>query len=327
MAAGVRIILGASSGAAQNEVMKTTRFITSIDGLVAEYREHLLCNGGLTCSTCGVRTHYVRAFLNALFQAKVRTLNLQRITAQVLLDYVVEQSRRWCPSTVQSLATSLRSFLRFLRMKGRTSGDLGRAIPTVRSHSRERFPSPLSYQELEQLLRSCGGSRPTEKRARAVLLCLARLGLRVGEVAELRLEDVDWRASTLRLPQTKGRRERQLPFSSEVGQALVEYLKRGRPTTCARTVFVSLSQGRPLSADGISAIVHRAFKRVGIRGRSGGHRLRHTLASHLVQRGVSLKAVADLLGHSDLATTQIYAKVNLPLLRTVAMPWPGEAQR
>jgi len=305
--------------------MKTIPLSTSIDGLVAEYQRHLLCNAGFTSGTCTVRGFYVRTFLRASFKSRTRTLNLQKITAKALLDFVLRPNQGWCSATVQSMAASLRSFCRFLCGSGRTHCDLSRAIPAVCS-SRDHFPTALSHRELDQLLGACRNTRPTEKRESAVLLCLARLGLRAGEVAQLRLEDLDWRSSTLRLFATKGRRERRLPFSSEVGRALARYLKDGRPRTTARNVFVSLSTGQPLSADAISAIAGRAFKRAGIGGRRGAHRLRHTVACHLVQRGASLKAVADLLGHGDLATTQIYAKVNLPLLRAVAMPWPREAQ-
>lgn len=203
---------------------------------------------------------------------------------------------------------------------------MSRAIPAVSSSGRDTFPIALSPQELARLMASFAGERETEDRDYAVLLCLARLGLRAAEVAQLKLDDINWRASALRLMQTKGRRERQLPISTEVGRALAVYLKHGRPSTSARAVFVSLSNGSPMSPDGISRIVTRALKRAGITSRRGSHLLRHTAASHLVQRGASLKAVADLLGHSDLSTTQIYAKVNLPLLRKVAMHWPREVQ-
>lgn len=298
----------------------------SIDSLVTEYQQHLLHNAGFTASTCRVRTFYVRAFLNALFRSKVRTPDLQKITAKALLDYVLAQSEEWSPLTIQSLSTSLRSFCGFLCFSGRSQHDLSRAIPAVNSNARDKFPISLSRQELERLLGSFGNVSATERRDHAVLLCLARLGLRAGEVAQLRLEDINWRNGFLHLFQTKGRRERRLPLSSELGHALAAYVKHGRPATSARNVFVSLPYAQPLSSDGISAIVTRALKRVHINGRRGAHLLRHTAATHLVQSGASLKAVADLLGHSDLSTSQIYAKVNLPALRKVAMPWPREAQ-
>jgi site-specific recombinase XerD len=306
--------------------MKTVPTDSPIDGLVSEYHHHLLRNAGFTSSTCRVRTFFIRAFLNALFQTRAPELDLQKITAGTLLDYVLQQSHRWSPQTVQSLASALRSFCRYLCSTGRAHADLTRAIPAVCSNQRDRFPNTLTTGELGHLLGSCKGKGPAQKRDYAVLLCLAKLGLRAGEAAKLRLEDIDWHTGTLRLVATKGRRERLLPLSSELGGALASYLRHERPSTAARTVFVSLLEGRSLSSEGISAIASSAFKRAGISGRRGSHRLRHTVASHLVQRGASLKAVADLLGHGDLATTQIYAKVNLPLLRQVAMPWPKEAQ-
>ena len=307
--------------------MRAMKTITiGIDNLVAEYQQHLLHNAGLTSSTCRLRIYYVRTFLNAQFKSNVPPLDLQKITAKALLDYVLNQSREWSPMTIQNLASSLRSFCRFLCLNGRLQHDISLAIPAVNSKARDKFPISLSRQELERLLGSFGNISEAEKRGHAVVLCLARLGLRAGEVAQLRLEDINWRSGVLRLFQTKGRRERRLPLSSEVGHALAEYLKNGRPATSARTVFVSLSDAQPLSSDGISAIVTRALKRVHIAGRRGAHLLRHTAASHLVQRGASIKAVADLLGHSNLSTTQIYAKVNLPSLRKVAIHWPQEAQ-
>lgn len=304
--------------------MKTILADSRIDAVVAEYHQHLLRNAGFTSSTCRVRTFFIRAFLKALFKNKAPKIDLQTINARALLDYVLQQSHKWSPQTVQSLASALRSFCRYLCSTGQAHADLSRAIPAVCSHGRDHFPDPLTIRELDQLLGSCQGKCLAQKRDYAVLLCLAKLGLRAGEVAKLRLEDIDWRTATLRLVATKGRRQRLLPLSSELGRALASYLKHERPSTVVRTVFVSLLEGRSLSPGGISAIASSAFKRTGISGRCGSHRLRHTVASHLVQRGASLKAVADLLGHGDLATTQIYAKVNLPLLRQVALPWPKE---
>jgi integrase/recombinase XerD len=297
----------------------------SIDQLVAEYERHLLGNAGFSASTCRVRTYFIRAFLKKLFKGQAPIPD--SITARALLDYVLLKSRRWSPQTVQGLASALRSYCRYLCFTGRAKIDLSRAIPAVSSHQRDQFPIALSGRQLEQLLDSCKGKALAPKRDYAVLLCLAQLGLRASEVARLRLEDVDWRNGTLHLQPAKGRRERLLPLPRPVGSALANYLKQERPSTAVRTVFVSLLQAGPLSPEGISAIASSAFKRVGITGRQGSHRLRHTVASQLVQRGASLKAIADLLGHGDLATTQIYAKVNLPLLRQVAMPWPKEAQR
>jgi len=178
------------------------------------------------------------------------------------------------------------------------------------------------------LLDSLNGHTPSDLRNYAAVLCLATLGLRIGELARLALDDIDWRTGTVRLAQTKSRRDRQLPLPAEVGRALVRYLRQARPDTESRQVFACLQDGKPLNPESLSSMTTRAMERAGITAaRKGPHLLRKTLASHLVQRGITLKAVADLLGHTNLNTTQIYAKVDLPLLRQIAMPWPREVRR
>jgi len=166
------------------------------------------------------------------------------------------------------------------------------------------------------------------QRELAVLLCLARLGLRAGEVAHLNLEDLDWRAGMVHLRQTKSRRERLLPLPHDLGQALVRYLRPRPPGTACRRVFLSLRDPGPVGTDAISSLARRALKRAAIAcPRPGAHVFRYTVASQLVQKGASLKAIADWLGHRSLSSTQLYAKVNLPMLRIVAQPWPAlEAQ-
>jgi integrase/recombinase XerD len=301
--------------------------ITPIESLLAEYRHHLFNNAGLTLSTCRVRIFYIRDFLSAQFKPKARKLDFQKITPEALLSYLLEQRQRLCLQTLQSLASSLRSFCRFLCLSRRTPYDLSQAIPRVASHGRDNFPTYLTRREVNRLLAEVNGSSAAQKRNYAIVLCLARLGLRVGEVAQLTLEDINWRNGILRLVQTKGRRERILPLPAEVGRAVTDYLRRGRPASSSRRIFLSLQKGRPLGATGISAMTTKSMTRVGITNPGKGpHLLRHTVASHLVQRGAALKTVADLLGHRSLSTTQVYAKVNLPLLRRIAAPWPKEVR-
>jgi len=156
---------------------------------------------------------------------------------------------------------------------------------------------------------------------------LARLGLRAGEVARLSLDDLNWRNGWLRLAAPKARRERHLPLPSEVGHALASYLRSAPPNGATRLLFRTARGQRPLSSAWLSQRAGAAMARAGLGAPGkGAHLLRRTFATHLVQQGASLKAVADLLGHASLSTTQVYAKVNLPMLRAVAQPWPREVR-
>jgi site-specific recombinase XerD len=226
---------------------------------------------------------------------------------------------------LQSLASALRSFCRFLCATNRHARDLSVALPSISGHHREDLPIYLSRTQLKQLLGAFDRRTRIGKRDYAIALCLARLGLRAGEVARLTLDDLDWRNCWLRLAAPKGRRQRQLPLTVELGQALAAYLRAIRPTGTTRALFRAGRTQRPMRAAWLSERVGIAMARAGL-GTPGkrAHLLRRTFATHLVQQGASLKAVADLLGHPNLSTTQVYAKVNLPMLRAVAQPWPGE---
>jgi integrase/recombinase XerD len=167
---------------------------------------------------------------------------------------------------------------------------------------------------------------PFGLRDRAIVLCLSTLGLRPGEVADLRLEDIDWRSGTIHLCARKTRRGAVLPLPREAGRAIVEYLRGERPQTDERRVFVQhrgTNRGRPISSNAISAVAVRALQRAQVEAPlAGAYVFRHTVASRLVRCGASLKEIADFLGHRCLDTATIYAKLDLPALRDVALPWP-----
>jgi site-specific recombinase XerD len=220
--------------------------------------------------------------------------------------------------------SALRSFLRFLTLTGRVPAGLDQALAPVRAPDHALGHS-LSAAQLRAFLRAFDGQQPVGMRDYAMALLAAKLGLRAKEIAQLSLDDLDWEAGTLCLQHTKGRRSRLLPLPTTAGVAIAKYLRVVRAPTSARQVFLCWHRPRPLSAGAVSAAMAAALRRAGLKvARPGTHLLRHTLATHLVQRGVSLKAIADLLGHRSLNTTTIYAKVNLPLLARIAQPWPKE---
>ncbi len=229
---------------------------------------------------------------------------------------------------IQALASALRSFGRFLRFSGRSGYELSSALPRIASPGRACVSDYLQPEQLNALLQSIDVRTAAGLRNYAVMLCLARLGLRAAEVAALTLEQIQWRRGVICLGAGKGRRERQLPLPKDVGQALANYLEHRRVQSDSRRVFCALRHGQGLGAAAISQVARRALQQAAIQTpRPGAHLLRRTLASHLVQRGVSLKAVADLLGHRCLDTTRIYASLNQSMLLEVARPWPREVRR
>jgi site-specific recombinase XerD len=203
--------------------------------------------------------------------------------------------------------------------------DLAVAVPPVAGWRDTALPSTLAASEVAALLSSCDRSKLTGRRDFAILTLLARLGLRSCEVAGLELDDIDWRAGELRV-RGKGRSQGCLPLLSEVGECLASYLRDGRPRAESRRVFLtSLAPLRGLHPASIGSVVGRACERVG-RPVVGPHRLRHALAAEMFRQGATLPQIGQVLRHRDLATTAVYAKVDLGALRRVAQPWPGAGQ-
>jgi len=309
--------------------MKTIVSLAGIDELLKAYRDHLINTGGLAARTCDSRTFYAREFLQAHLKSTRHRLNLQALRPEVLLQHILERSQHDSPQRLQALASGLRSFCRFLCLTRRSRGDLSSAIPRIGANHRPGLPDYLLPEQLERLLNSVDAHGPAGRRNYAMLLCLARLGLRAGEVARLSLDEIDWRAGVIRLGAGKGRRERELPLPKDLGRAIANYLRQRGKGAGSRRLFGAVRGGRStLSSAAVSMMSRRALQAAGVQTlRPGTHLLRRTVASHLVQQGVELKAVADLLGHRSLNTTRIYAQVNHAMLLGVARPWPVEVRR
>jgi site-specific recombinase XerD len=294
------------------------------DRLLDRYRKYLFAERGLVASTVELNVRMVRPFLADHVSADDGQLDLQRLSAGDVAAFVVAQSRKR-PRSVGRLVTALRSLLRFLHIDGEIEMPLAEAVPSVASWSLSGIPKALSSEQVTKLLTSCDGSTRTGCRDFAILTLLVRLGLRAGEVAALRLEDIDWRCGEITV-RGKGNRVDRLPLPDDVGQAIVEYLRRGRPRQAqARTVFVwTHAPYRGLASNAVTTVVANAGRRAGI-GLIGAHRLRHTAATAMLHAGGSLTEIGQVLRHRRVLTTAIYAKVDREALRQVVRPWPGDA--
>ena len=249
----------------------------------------------------------------------------ERLDARTLREFVLEGSQTCGWATAKKRTTALRMFLRFLIAEGRCASGLDGAIPVLAHWRLASLPRYLPEDDVERVIAACDPTSPVGTRDRAILLLLARLGLRAGDIVQLRLSDLDWKGAWIQVC-GKGRRQARLPLTQEVGQALVAYLDTGRPTTTADAVFVrSRAPFRAFRSHcAVSVIVDSAFRRAGVKrpSRGAAHVLRHSIATSMLRHGASLHDVAALLRHRSIATTQIYAKVDVTALQTIAQPWP-----
>jgi integrase/recombinase XerD len=247
--------------------------------------------------------------------------------ARDLRAFVQERCRNYSPKTALMVFTAVRMFLRYLASEGMCRPGLEAAFPPVASWSMQSLPQGLSTHDVERVLAGCPRNSSKGLRDKAVLLLLVRLALRAGDVGNLRFSDLSFETATIRVS-GKGRREALLPLPQEVGDALLAYLKDGRPRTHSEFVFLrSIAPYRPLgekdSGAAVSGIAQTALRRAGVVSpRRGSHALRHTAACEMLRQGAGLENIAAILRHRSIGTTGIYAKVDLQLLHEVAQPWP-----
>jgi site-specific recombinase XerD len=251
--------------------------------------------------------------------------DLSSLDARRLRQFVVKQSRTAHWTAVKRCTTALRMFLRFLIAEGRCRPSLLNAIPVLAHWRLAALPRCLPAEDVERIIDSCNVSSPIGKRDRAILLLLARLGLRAGDIVQMRLQDIDWKGAWIHVA-GKGRRQTRLPLSQEVGQAIVAYLQEGRPAASTDALFLrSRAPFRGFRAHPtVSVIVANAMRRAGIKrpSRGAAHLLRHSIASAMLRQGASLQEISALLRHRSVETTQIYAKVDVRALQQIAQPWP-----
>lgn len=287
--------------------------------LLASFERYLLAERGL--APCTVEAYVARAgrfVAEYTVDGDVSTVTAADVTGAVLAEYAAKSV-----GAGQYYVAAVRSLLRFCLMEGLVSADLSAAALAVTGRRSSLLPKGISAEDGRALLRSCDRRRVVGRRDYAVLLILLRLGLRAGEVARLRLEDIDWRAGQI-VVRGKGRRDERLPLPAEVGAAIAAYLRRGRPAVAVREVFVSaIAPWSALARGSVSLIVRRACHRAGITP-MGAHRLRHGLACAMVRKRIPLAQIGQVLRHRSPITTAGYARVDVDQLRTLARPWPGQ---
>jgi site-specific recombinase XerD len=293
----------------------------AVDQLLAAYDQHMNRVCGFADKTRHTRQVCARHFLRWRFHQ--RPLRWRQLQPKDLSKFVDWRARHLGPSGLRNLVVSLRSFLRFLEHSGMLCDGLARAVPQPVRALPPPPPTTLQPQERRKLLSSFHRSTPKGRRDHAIALCLCELALRSDEVVGLTVDDLDWRAMTVRLGQTKQRRQRLLPLPDSVARTIMNYLKRGRPPTRSRALFVGhlAPYDGPLTASYVRVVIRRAFVRCGMKP-MGTHVLRHSWATWAHRRGSGLKLIADVLGHRSLESTQRYAHVNVEELRRVALPWP-----
>ena len=291
--------------------------------LLASFERFLLEERAVSVSTVPIYLERARRFLAWCAPSG----DVAGLGASDVTDAVLGESRRVSESSTKLFVTALRSFLRFCFIEGLTPNDLSAAALSVARRRGSSLPKGIDQRVANALVRSCDRRKSKGRRDYAILLILLRLGLRAGEVAGLRLDDIEWRAGQI-VVRGKGRHEDRLPLPTDVGEAMVAYLRRGRPKdTEHREVFLrAVAPLGPLGTNGISGIVRCACLRAGVPV-IRAHRLRHTLACQMANGGVPLPEIAEVLRHRSICSTSEYARVDIEGLRTVAQPWPGGAGR
>jgi len=294
--------------------------------VTARFERYLLQERKLSQGTAAYYVRFAHRFLCERF--KQGGVNLACIRAADVMGFIQHRAHQHSPGYAKLLVTSLRSFFRHLQQRGAIATDLGACVPTVPSWSFATLPKFLPVGIVRRVLKNCDRQTSLGRRDYAILLLLARLGLRACEVASLNLEDIDWDTGQIRVC-GKGGESSPLPLPADVGKALATYLWRGRPCCASRRVFIRnrapfTEFAGPVA---ISCLVRNSLKKAGLDSkRRGAHRFRHTLATNLLRQGCSLDEIGELLRHRSPNTTAIYAKVDLVALRTLALPWPGGAQ-
>jgi integrase/recombinase XerD len=313
-------VVGLRPTAPRGEVSQAQR-------VVEAFGEHLLEAQALSRATCRQYIPFAEQFLTERFASG--TVELGELCAADVVGFIRRQSSRLSPARAKSATIAMRSFLRYLRLRGDLAIDLAAAVPTVPNWSMTAIPRAIAPDHLRAVLDSCRRDTAVGCRDYAILLLLARLGLRAGEIVALTLDNVDWDRGCLTVVGSKVGQNSELPLPADVGSAIAQYLRRCRPRSDCRRLFLRVNA--PIDGLGsqtsVASIVGAAIARAGVNPpHRGAHQFRHALACEMLRQGASLTEVGSLLRHQHQKTTSIYAKVDFAALRPLSLAWPGVAR-
>ena len=296
---------------------------SKMEQLIGAYERFLLGERNLVPNSIAHLRVFARRFLTENFGDG--PLKLSRLRAPDVTAFIQRHAYDHGPFYARHLVRAIRSFLRYLHYKGLVDADLSLAVPKVARWRLSSLPKHLPAAQVRQVLRHCDRKTVLGRRDYAIMLLLARLGLRAGEVVKLRLEDIDWENARITVC-GKGGRWAQLPLPADVAKAIARYLRHARPRCACRSLFIRnyAPVGGFRRSTSIAKIVQCALARAGVASaRKGAHLLRHSLATEMLRKGASLDEIGEVLRHKSSDTTAIYAKVDINALRALALPWPG----
>ena len=320
--AAVRLFLGYLRATAGLQCPATEAPVSFTTSLLQQYENHLRKDRGLAENSLHVYLPLIRTFLASKLAGRSFPRSLKALSIR---DFVITQTRNRSAEYVRLLATALRSFCRFLFLSGHMPVDLSPSVPRVSKYRQSTPPAFLTPEEVTRALAATDRSTPRGRRDYAILLLLARLGLRAGEIVSLELEDLYWRTAEI-LVRGKGRMVERLPLLQDVGEALAAYLRKDRGVSKSRRIFLRMWAPR-IGLTGPAAVGHivrLALARAEVRrsGRGAAHLFRHGLATRMIRHGASLPEIAEVLRHRSQMTTSGYTQVAFEALREVAQPWP-----
>jgi site-specific recombinase XerD len=301
--------------------------LTPHEQIFEAFSQYLQQERGLATKSIVHHLPFIRLFLREMCPGGASELG--RIRQTEVTRYIERHARDRSAASGKAMCWALRSFLRYLHHKGLNPLALAGCVPSIRRWKLASLPTYLSAVQVQTVLEGCDRATALGRRDYAILMMLAKLGLRAGEVATLPLDDVDWRSGEM-LIRAKGRQRARIPIPPDVGAAVAAYLRDSRPKSSCRRLFLRTLAPNVGFASGcaITMVAKTALDRAGIRGyaHQGAHLFRHSLATELLRSGATLSEIGQLLRHENHDTTRIYAKVDIEALRTLSLPWPGGVQ-